>query len=119
MSLPAYGDIAFSSSFREHFMNTKFLIPWCVAVTMLAACGDRNQGDETATPPATTTTPGAPAETPPAGDTPPPADTAPSAETPPAGGDRDYAAPATAWRLTANSEVRAALHSLPAWPEST
>jgi hypothetical protein len=68
-------------------MSTKFLVPLCAAVALLAACGKRDDTkmqNDTATPPAGDTaapsTAPPPAETPPADTTPPP-----SGETPPAG----------------------------------
>jgi len=65
-------------------MSTKFLIPLCATVALLAACSKHENNpptNETATTPAT---PG-PGETPPAGETPPPAEAPPPAETPPSG----------------------------------
>jgi len=69
-------------------MSYKFLVPLCITVAFLAACGDRdaatrdepattpgtgdtattpggNAGDPSTTPPSTTTSPDTPADTPP------------------------------------------------------
>jgi hypothetical protein len=93
----AYGACGFHH-FPGALMNTKILIPLCVASALLAACNQHKNTDtstDTATTPSTTAAPAdtapppadatpPPGETPPATDTPPPADTQPS-NPPPSG----------------------------------
>ncbi len=80
---------------------TKYLIPLCGALALIAACSDRDKdtgvGGDTATPPSdtapgTTSTPATPTDVPPPSDTapaetpPPPADSTQPSNPPPSGG---------------------------------